>query len=473
MSRLTQRLGIGSSVIGVLSTRGLSIAIAILSLPLYMRFFSDASVLGVWFTLLAGLGWLLTLDFGVGNGLRNRVTEHVAQGGPQLRAVISSTYVIATAIAIALGAIGLPTVLLVEWNDVFNLSRQALSPEALRHGLVVALTAVLLQLVLRNAQALGFAIHRATLASSPALATSALMLAAVLLLPSGSSAENFIALSWVYLFASNIPFVALSLVLFRSAPLRGLSPRWRFASQRSATEVGGVGVAFFAMNVCYMAIITTDAALIAAVTGPSDVVLYQVYFRPFGLISSLFIVAMSPTWSGIRAKWVVGESGWVWSLVRRMMLAGSAASLLCFLLIPGLQPLIDLWLGMQTIQVDYLHALAFAALTVAAIWNSILANVASGMGETRIQLTTYAIGAFAKVPLAIWLCSTMNSYIGVVLATAAVLAGYSVVQAFWLRTQFSGSPHHELECLSGTEVVAIECDLPRGERQGEEGPPSR
>eukprot|EP01032_Pedospumella_encystans_P003854 gene3854-4557_t len=195
------------------------------------------------------MGWLLTFDFGVGNGLRNRVAEVRPQDDTSaMRSMISSTYVVTILIALLMGVVGTATVWIVDWNDAFNVAEDVLSPGALRLGLSVVLAAILLQLVLRNSQSLLYAIQRPTLASSLALYTSCTMLVTVLLLPSTTSERNFVALACAYLVASVMPLLLVSLWLFTSSPLAGMAPRWSLASRDAARRVGGLGVAVFVMN---------------------------------------------------------------------------------------------------------------------------------------------------------------------------------------------------------------------------------
>ena len=53
--------------------KGGSLFIALFTTPAYMHFFNNDEVLGVWFTMLSVLAWILNCDMGIGNGLRNHL----------------------------------------------------------------------------------------------------------------------------------------------------------------------------------------------------------------------------------------------------------------------------------------------------------------------------------------------------------------------------------------------------------------
>ena len=64
-------------VANIFATGGInviSIIIALFATPAYMRYFDDDAILGLWFTLLSILEAMSVMDFGLGNGIRNRLT---------------------------------------------------------------------------------------------------------------------------------------------------------------------------------------------------------------------------------------------------------------------------------------------------------------------------------------------------------------------------------------------------------------
>ena len=85
-------------VANIFATGGInviSIIIALFATPAYMRYFDDDAILGLWFTLLSILEAMSVMDFGLGNGIRNRLTEAIARKeSTKGKKIVSSGYCI-------------------------------------------------------------------------------------------------------------------------------------------------------------------------------------------------------------------------------------------------------------------------------------------------------------------------------------------------------------------------------------------
>ena len=67
------------NVMGAFLVKGLGVIVSLFTMPAYLRFFNNDIVLGLWFTVLSVLHWILNFDFGIGNGLRNHLSEELAK----------------------------------------------------------------------------------------------------------------------------------------------------------------------------------------------------------------------------------------------------------------------------------------------------------------------------------------------------------------------------------------------------------
>lgn len=422
------------SMIGMVGVRGAAIVVAVVSMPVYIRFFPEAAALGVWFTLLTVVGWLLTLDLGVGNGMRNLVSTALAlEDRQRVRSVLSAGYLLAISVAVVLAAAVGPLIAVVDWNVFFNVSPGVLSASALQNSVAIAVLAIALQLVLRNVSAILLALQKPIGSAFLPLATSVGMLVAVLWMEPRDPASDLVRLAWVYLAASSVPYVLATLWVF-GRTLSDAVPTVGSVDRRTLKSVASLGGGFFGVQLMYMALVTTDTPLVAWLATPEAVVQYQIYVRPFGLIGSLFVLALTPVWSAVTGAWARGDVEWIGRTYSRLSLLALVASAATLVLTVVLQPLVDVWLGSESITIEWRVSLAFAMLAIAMIWNSLLSSVVSGIGEVRVQLMAYGAGVLVKVPIAVLLCQAIG-WAGVVWAAAAALSMYCVLAAIWVKRQ--------------------------------------
>ena len=67
------------NVIGAFLVKGCALFVTLFTLPSYIKFFNNDEVLGLWFTILSLLNWILNFDLGIGNGLRNHLSISISQ----------------------------------------------------------------------------------------------------------------------------------------------------------------------------------------------------------------------------------------------------------------------------------------------------------------------------------------------------------------------------------------------------------
>ena len=86
--------------------KGISLFVSLFSMPLYIKYFDDNAALGMWYTILSMLSWINLCDLGLGNGLRNRLTEALALGqNEKAKEYISATYVVLSKIILPISLV--------------------------------------------------------------------------------------------------------------------------------------------------------------------------------------------------------------------------------------------------------------------------------------------------------------------------------------------------------------------------------
>lgn len=422
-----------TNALGALGVRGLALIVSLFTTPAYIRFFSDQQVLGVWFTVLAVLTWILSFDLGIGNGLRNKLTVALAEKDHRrAKELISSAYIMIGAVVAVGMAIGLVAVPLADWNAFFNVSTELVAPKALQSVVQYAFIGIMLQFFLRLISSVLYAMQKAAINNVLTLVTSAMQLAYALIAPEGTPTENLQKFAIAYIVCANLPLLVATIVVF-CGRMRPCRPSLRAYNRKSAKGVLALGGIFFVCQVLYMVIANTNEFFITQYTDPANVVEYQIYYKIFSLGSMLYMLALTPIWSAVSKALAERDYGWIRKLNRNIFKLSLAAVALEFLLILPLQPLINFWLGADAIQVNYGYALCFAVFGAVMIFQSGVSTIVCGIGRMGLQAVCYSVGIVAKFLIISIGVRATHSWIVVVWANAIILIPYCVLEQIRLN----------------------------------------
>lgn len=413
--------------------KGFALVVSLFTMPVYMRYFSDNEILGVWFTVLSVLAWILNFDLGIGNGLRNKLSMALAKNDIKAaKEYISSAYWMIGMIVLLLWLVGSILIPLCSWNSFFNISIEVISPEDLSKVVQYAFLGIMLQFFLRLISSIIYALQKSAINNMLALVTSVSQLAFALIAPCQTPVENLKMFSIAYIFCVNVPLFAATIWVFKKWLYRCV-PSVRFFSIEKAKSVLSLGGIFFVCQILYMIIANTNEFFITQYTGPQNVVIYQAYNKIFTLGSTLYMLALTPIWSAVSKAIAENNYNWLRKISSNISKMSFLAMAVEFMLIPFLQILMNIWLGDGIITVDYRYAACFALYGSAMIYQSGVSTITNGTGRMRIQAICYGVGVVVKFIIIDIGVLITGSWVIVVLANAVVLVPYCVIQQISLN----------------------------------------
>ena len=208
------------NVIGSFLIRGLSLFVSLFSMPLYIKYFENQVVLGLWFTIISVLSWVLTFDLGLGNGLRNRLVETIVRNdNKESSKLISSAYAIISILSIAIIFFALIVFSKINWNNVFNIDNTIISNEVLLVAIKILFIGIMISFILKLINSILYAMQKAAINNVLALITSVLPLIYILFSPNKGIEENLISLSWINTFSICLPLLIATIIVFFFTPL--------------------------------------------------------------------------------------------------------------------------------------------------------------------------------------------------------------------------------------------------------------
>lgn len=430
LSNQTNR-GIIKNVVGTFVFKGGTVILNMLSIPLYLRYFNNNEVLGIWFTIINVLNWLLTFDLGIGNGLRNNLTQAISEKNTKrIKELISSAYIMLGSLVLIIALIFFGISDFINWNSFFNIKPDLLPKEILGRCINITMAGILGSFFLRLVIAINYALQKSAFNNLIGLISAAFTFGYLLVIsPSESTILNFQYLSIYQAIVVNIPLIIATFIAFNHHTLKGALPSFKYYKNNSAKAVLTLGLTFLFVQLLYMIITVTNEWFISKYYNPRYCVDYQVYYKLFSLVGTIFMLALTPIWSAITKAYAEKRFCWIIKLKRILYLAVIAVSVLQIFLVPLMPYIIKLWLGDAYIQVDLKTVWIFILFSIIFVWNAVQSVIVSGLGKLKLQVYGYSFAAVFKIITIVAFCHLFDWTL-VVAATSIGLLPYCIAQPF-------------------------------------------
>lgn len=421
------------NVLMSLGVKGLAILVSLINMPVFMDYFHDSAVLGLWFTLLSMLNWILTFDLGIGNGLRNYLVTALEKNDRQeCKRLISSSYCSVGVLAVLLSALTVLLVPLVDWNAVCNIPRDVVAPEVLVNTLQILLIGIWFQFLLKLVNTILYAMQKSAIPNFLLLLSSVLLLGATFILRTENAQRNLIRLAYAYVFTANIPMLVATVIVF-STRLKGMGVRLSCWNRNNTKQIIGLGLSFLLLQLLSMASFNTREFYIMRLVDPAGVVPYQVYHKIFSLISTFFILATTPLWSAITQAAAQKDITWIRKTYRKGMLLFGVFTAGSMVVVALGQVLVDLWLAEKAIKMNMLYSVLFAVFNIEYMWISLHSHFENGLGKLTLQKIGYTF-ASAALPILAFLFTRMSgNWVLVLVANIVALIPLCILQPLHLR----------------------------------------
>lgn len=387
---------IASNMIFTFIIKGASLVISLLTIPLFVSYFNNNEVLGVWYTLLSVLTWFLTFDFGIGNGIRNHLVRAFANDDYQeAKRYISSGIFSNVIITLVLTVIGAVLILTVNLNSLLHIDSSVIPVNTLKTAAIIVFVSIMMRMLNTTVGAIFYSLQKSFVNNLLSLCTSVLQLLFVLLFHFENINDAILYLALGYMVFVNAPSWFAAIVVFQKK-LASCRPGITWVTKRHIKNVLGMGGIFFACQILFMLMMNTSEILITYFFGPDYTTEYTFYYRLTSLLAVMVTLAMTPIWSIVTKALAEKDYIWLAKLYRNLKFVGGVAIVLEFFLVPFLPFLMDLWLGKNSITVHTLTALSFACFGSTFIYTGILSTMVCGMARMKLQAIFYGGGVIIK-----------------------------------------------------------------------------
>lgn len=426
-----------SNLSGSLLIKVLVLVVGLFTYPLYVKYFANltpiadvtgnttygAIALGAWLVILQILSWVLTFDIGIGNGLKNKIVEAINENRrDDVRKYISCSYITNFAITLVLLVVGVRVIDVIDFNNLLNISKEVIAVDTLQLAFKLAYISICLEFFFKIVLNIYQALQKEIVASSMSLISTVLLLIFVSAVKMENMGEALVAVSAFYIFSINVPLIILTIILF-STSLKDCKPslsKWSLPVAKSIIALGGL---YFAIQILLLIINSTNKVIISRSYGASIVTEYEPYLKIFSALTAIGSAISLPLWTLVLRADVRKDYSWM-RKSKKMVLGFLVLFTVAALVLAALLQLIfNLWLGDESIKVDYFKAFMFALWSIFTIASYFASAYSNGLKILKPQLLIYGVGAIAKIPVFMLLKHFVPSvsWIALIIIDAAIM----------------------------------------------------
>jgi O-antigen/teichoic acid export membrane protein len=386
------------NIVMSLLIKGGSVIISFLLIPLTINYVNPAQY-GIWLTLSSLITWAALFDMGLGNGLKNKLTEFIALDDmAQARSYVSSAYAMLCVISILLFLVFWPVNVHLHWNHILNTG--AAKDYDLNNLVLLIFGFFCIQFVLQLINTVLTANQEPAKTGVINFIAQLLTFIAILILAKYTTGSLNL-LVWAF---AGIPLLVLLFgsIWFYNHNYKPVAPSFKLIKLSSAKQLLATGSTFFIIQIAALVMYESDNIVITRLFGPKEVTTFNIAYKLFSVILMFFVIVITPFWSAFTEAYTKGDFDWIKSAIanaNKMWFALSLCAVFLLLLSPWVY---HLWVG-KTVTVPLNLSIAMCVYCVAFIWQAIHVQLINGTGKIRLQLYLGIFAMVLNIPLCIFL----------------------------------------------------------------------
>ena len=412
------------NVILTILVKGLGVLIGFIYFPLMSDYLGQIKF-GIFLLLLSTVDWFLNFDIGIGQGLRNKFGEAIAQKD-DVKAV---SYVSTAYFALA-GIIALVTsVLLIlnftlPWTDWYDEIPNNLAGEVKLLGAII-IVAFAIRFVAGNIYEIFYAMQKMAYVEFFGLLTKATFLIMILLLP-------FVASESLLLFgtARSLTFALVPLFVGLYYFRRKFSkyrPSFKMFKRDYFKGLFTLSMKFFLIKIAMLVIHQTNNILIAGLVSLEGVPKYEAAYKYLSIFMLLFVILNNQLWPSNTEAFAKGDFDWMKKSMRTVAKIWLGTVVIAFLMVLISPYVYQFWLKGK-IEISIGISIVVAISICLSNWVNMYNIVLNGTGKVKLQMYAWLFAAIINIPASIFFVNVMDmGIVGIVLGTITSLVPVAVV----------------------------------------------
>jgi O-antigen/teichoic acid export membrane protein len=372
----------------------ITIIIGFLIVPMTLGYVGKVEY-GIWLTIYSIISWFSFFDIGLGNGLRNKLAEALANGEKETANIyISSTFALITAIAVLMFVGFIIVANYISWNSALN--TDIVHNRELLDIVVTVFFFFCIGFIMKVLSSILQAMQKYAINDILGVIAQLLGLITIFILVKTTDGSLFY-LCLVYSSKTAIVLLVASFFMF-SGYLKEFKPRIRYVNLKKAIPLMNLGFMFFIGQILYLIVNQTGVILVVQFFGPEDVTIFNLAQKYMTIVSMLYIMVLTPYLSAFTEAYTKKDFFWIKATIRQINFIWLFSVFGTLILVVVHKLFFKLWVG-EEIVIPLSLIISIGVSSIIGTWSSTFTLFLNGIGKVKLQIVVLSIHALLFIPM--------------------------------------------------------------------------
>ncbi len=377
--------------------------ISFITVPLALTYMGKERF-GIYQIILTFLSWASIANLGVGNGLRNKISEFIGNNREgELRGIIGSAFYIALIIGLIL-LIVVGSFIWFVFEPEWIISNTSISYYEIKLTFLVSFIFFCINLVFSLFSSIAYGIHKSYLTTIVQVVQYAIYCSLLYIFIKTNQKSFLVYVSIIYgvstIFSQIVPLFTIVKNKFLWPP--------DFSSHKTySKELLNMSLGFFVLQLSSIVLFSSDNIILSKLLGPEEVTEYNIAYKLYFLIITFFSIILIQVWNSTTDALAKKDFDWIKKTVKKLHFILIPIFLGTIIISIFLNDIIFIWIG-ETFNFSLNFRIIFAVYVLFHCSNAIFVNILNGIGRLRIQTISYIFAAILNFILAYYFIVNLN-----------------------------------------------------------------
>lgn len=391
----------------------ISVITGLLLVPLLIDYL-DKERYGVWLTLYSVFAWFSFFDIGIGNGMRNRLTEALAKGDNNLgKEYVSTTFAVVSIIFVSIIVLFELCNPFISWQSILNVD--VISQKELYVITSVIFCLFLLRFIFQLTCVVYIANQKPSIDNALVTLGSVLAFTIIFVLHKFTITGNLLILGVVLIGAPLAVLVGATFFAF-SGHYKFLRPSWRAVKLIHIKSLLNLGLKFFLIQIAAILLFSSANIIVSHIFGPAEVVVYSTALTLYQLPIMVYGIIMTPIWSAVTDAYTKQDFNWLKKTLRKLNKLSLLFAIVIIFITMLMPFILKIWLN-NRVKIPLLLSISMASFAIINVFLTPYTSFINGIGKIKFSMYMVFFTIIFYIPLALLLSKTTNNSAGIIIAT--------------------------------------------------------